>query len=140
MALRPATTADVSALHRVRMLVRENRLSDASLVTERDYVAHLTRLGLGWVSEERGAIVGFSIGRLTDGNVWALFVDPAHEGSGHGSKLHDALIGSLFAAGLDSLWLTTEAGTRAEHFYLRKGWLPSPPHPAGEIRLVRRAS
>jgi len=34
-----------------------------------------------------GEVVGFAIGRADDGNVWALFVEPAHEGRGIGGAL-----------------------------------------------------
>jgi len=135
--VREATVHDIAAMHRVRMAVRENRLLDPSRITEADYVAHLTKLGRGWVAELDGAIAGFAAGRATDGNIWALFVDPACEGRGCGTRLHDVMVSWLFAQGLGRLWLSTEPGTRAERFYLRRGWVPDPPHPPGEVRLVR---
>jgi GNAT superfamily N-acetyltransferase len=133
--VRVATLRDIGAMHRVRMAVRENRLSDPSRITAADYVDHLTKLGRGWIAELDGAIAGFAVGRATDGNIWALFVDPSREGQGCGSRLHDAMVSWLFAQGLGRLWLCTEPGTRAERFYQRKGWLPDPPHPQGEVRL-----
>lgn len=135
MIVREATLRDIAAMHRVRMAVRENRLSDPSRITEADYVEHLTKLGRGWVVELDGSIAGFAVGRATDGNIWALFVDPGREGRGCGSRLHDAMVSWLFAQGLERLWLSTEPGTRAERFYRRKGWLPDAPHPHGEVRL-----
>jgi GNAT superfamily N-acetyltransferase len=121
--LRVATIYDIPAMHRVRTSVRENRLSDPSRITESDYVPHLTSLGRGWVVEIDGAIVGLAIGRVTDGNIWALFVDPEYEGRGIGTMLHDAMVNWLFDQGLQRLWLSTEPGTRAEQFYLRKRWM-----------------
>jgi hypothetical protein len=44
----------------------------------------------------------------------------------------------LFTQCAARLWLTTGRGTRAEQFYLRRGWVPWPPHPAGETRLELR--
>lgn len=124
MHLRAADIHDIPAMHRVRMSVRENRLSDSSRITESDYIAHLTSLGRGWVVEIDGAIVGLAIGRVTDGNIWALFVDPEYEGRGVGSMLHDTMVNWLFEQGVQRLWLGTEPGTRAEQFYLRKQWVP----------------
>jgi len=140
MLLRPATPADIGQLHRVRLLVRENRLSDPARIGEGDYLEHLTTLGAGWLLEVETRVIGFAIGRVTDGNIWALFVDPVHEGRGYGSQLHDAMIAGLRVRGVSSFWLTTEPGTRAERFYLHKGWMPLPPHPVGEVRLSLRAS
>ena len=66
--------------------------------------------------------MGFAIGNAETGNIWALFVDPEHEGRGHGRALHDAMVEWLFARGLAHLWLGTEPGTRAERFYRAAGW------------------
>lgn len=120
--LRVATRDDVDALHRVRLAVRENVLSRPDRVTHADYVEHLERRGRGWLAEVDGVVVGFAIGRSGDGNVWALFVDPAHEGRGIGRALHDTMVAWMFALGLERLWLTTDPGTRAEAFYRARGW------------------
>lgn len=120
--VRVATRDDIEAMHRVRLAVRENVLSRPELVTHAEYVAHLERRGRGWLAEIDGEVVGFAIGRADDGNVWALFVDPAHEGRGIGGALHDVLVAWMFAQGLARLWLTTGEDTRAAAFYRRRGW------------------
>lgn len=120
--VRVATRDDIEAMHRVRLAVRENVLSQPELVTHAEYVAHLERRGRGWLAEIDGEVVGFAIGRADDGNVWALFVDPAHEGRGIGGALHDVLVAWMFAQGLARLWLTTGEATRAVAFYRRRGW------------------
>lgn len=136
MIPRIAAIEDIPGMHRVRLSVTENRLSDPSRVTDEDYAEHLTSLGRGWVIECEGAIVGFAIGRVTDGNIWALFVAPDHEGRGYGTLLHDAMVDWMFERGLDRLWLTTERDTRAEQFYLSKNWVPSVARVKKEARLV----
>lgn len=117
-----ATRAHVDALHRVRLSVRENVLSRPELVTHADYVEHLERRGRGWLVEVGGLVVGFAVGRADDGNLWALFVDPAHEGRGVGGALHDTLVDWMFAQRRARLWLTTDPATRAAEFYARRGW------------------
>jgi len=119
--LRQAGRADVPAMHRVRLSVRENRL--VSDVSERDYPPAIEQTGRGWVIEVDGAVVGFAIGNARSANIWALFVAPEHEGRGHGRRLHDAMVEWLFAQGLERLWLSTEPGTRAERFYRAAGWV-----------------
>lgn len=109
-------------MHRVRMAVRENRLADPGRITEADYVDAIELTGRGWVIEEDGGIVAFAVGNAETGNIWALFVDPAHEGRGHGRRLHDAMVEWLGSRGLRRLWLTTTPGTRAAAFYRAKGW------------------
>ena len=123
LQVRFATPADIGAMQRIRLAVRENVLSDPARVTDADFLAHLDRLGRGWVAELDDAIVGFAFGRATDGEIWALFVDPAREGRGVGARLHDAMVAWLFAQGLSRLGLGTTAGTRAEAFYHRRGWV-----------------
>jgi len=133
--LRVATRDDVEALHRVRLAVRENVLSRPERVTHADYVEHLERRGRGWLAEVEGLVVGFAVGRADDGNVWALFVDPAHEGRGIGRALHEVMVTWMFAQGLARLWLTTDPGTRAERFYARLGWRATVHTDDGEQRF-----
>ena len=119
-ALRQALLRDIAAMHRVRLSVHENRLMSA--ITEHDYAVAIAETGRGWVVEVDSTIVAFAIGNALTGNIWALFVDPLHEGSGHGRALHDTMVAWLFSRGLDNLWLSTEPGTRAQRFYESAGW------------------
>lgn len=119
--LRQAQRGDIAAMHRVRMAVRENVLR-STVITEEHYVPAIETLGRGWVVEADGKIVGFAIGNAETGNIWALFVDPEHEGRGHGRALHDAMVEWLFSRGLRHLWLGTDPDTRAERFYRAAGW------------------
>ena len=57
------------------------------------------------------------------GQVYAIYVDPAHWGAGHGGRLLRGAVDRLRAAGFDraTLWvLTTNAPARA--FYEHEGW------------------
>lgn len=134
MTVRLATEADIPAMHDVRMAVQENRLSEPGRITPADYAAALGPLGCGWVAEAGNNIVGFAAG-YRSGNVWALFVHPEHEGQGHGRALHAAMVSWLWQQGLRQLWLTTNAGTRAEAFYRSLGWRPCGMVADGELRL-----
>jgi GNAT superfamily N-acetyltransferase len=124
-------------MHRVRLSVRENRLT-SSVVTEADYVPAIEELGRGWVVEVDGAVVAFAIGNAITGNIWALFVDPGHERRGYGRRLHDAMVAWLFSRGLDRLWLSTDPNTRAQRFYEAAGWEHAGLLPSGEARYELR--
>jgi len=122
--LRIATADDGAEIWRIRYAVTENRLTpgrlDHSLLDR--YIQHY---GRGWVVElAPGRLAGFSIGDARDGNIWALFVDPACEGQGHGRHLHQVMVDWLFAQGLPVLNLGTAPDSRAERFYRRAGWQP----------------
>lgn len=132
--LRPAVRRDIPALQRVRLAVQENRLSDPTRITEADYVAAMEERGRTWVIEQGGEVVAFASGYAA-GSVWALFVHPDHERRGHGKALHAAMVAWLWSLGHSRLWLTTEAGSRAERFYLAQGWQPVGTTPDGELRL-----
>lgn len=119
--VRTAVASDVTAMHRVRMSVLENRLVSRQL-SERDYLAEIEATGRGWVVESAGNIVAFAVGNAATGGIWALFVEPGHEGKGYGRQLHDIMVAWLWERGHDRLWLTTEPGTRAARFYERAGW------------------
>jgi RimJ/RimL family protein N-acetyltransferase len=57
------------------------------------------------------------------GEIWSLYVDPAHWGSGVGSALLEAACRQLSQAGygLAYLWVLS-TNTRARRFYARAGW------------------
>lgn len=134
--VRAARLADAPGMHAIRLAVRENRLSDPARVSEASYARYMTGGGLAWVAEEADRMLGFAIVDLVAGSVWALFVDPAAQGQGIGRRLLDTLlVGS--ATCLNTLWLTTSAGTRAEHFYESAGWLRAGTLPNGEVRFER---
>jgi GNAT superfamily N-acetyltransferase len=132
--LRLATAADLHALHRVRLAVRENRLSDPTRITPADYVAAMDTLGRTWVIEADGELAAFGSG-YRDGSVWALFVHPDHEGHGYGRALHAAVVEWLWSLGHERLWLTTAPGTRAERFYVAQGWQYVGLEGNGDLRL-----
>lgn len=132
--LRPAVRADIPRMHAVRMAVTENRLV-STVITEADYVPAIENSGRGWVMEVDGRIVGFSVGNAANGNIWALFVEPGQERHGHGRQLLEAVVEWLWSQGLQQLWLTTEPGTRAQHFYEAAGWRRAGMTGQGELRF-----
>lgn len=135
--LRQAQRRDIGGMHRVRLAVRENRLSPPDRISEADYMREIELPGRGWVIETGGAIIAFAIGNSADGNIWALFVDPDHEGHGHGRRLHDVMVDWLGCQGSRELWLTTAPGSRAQRFYEAAGWRCVGPVKGGELRFVR---
>jgi N-acetyltransferase len=137
IACRVATPADIPAMHAVRMSVRENVLSDPRKVQPTDYHAFIHADGGTWVCERQGQIVAFAAANADTGNIWALFVHPDHERRGFGRVLHDAMLTWLRVRGQTTAWLTTEANSRAEHFYRAAGWSVVRVEPNGEIRFER---
>lgn len=135
--LRVARREDVAEIQRVRHAVRENRLT-SRVIGDDEVVEHLERRGRGWVVTVQGAVAAFAIGDATNGNIWALFVDPAHEARGYGRRLHDEMVGWMLAQGHASLWLTTAPGTRAEGFYRKAGWRDCGLVASGERRFEMR--
>jgi GNAT superfamily N-acetyltransferase len=133
IVLRLATVSDIPAIQRVRASVRENRLV-STIITDQDVEDALLRRGRGWVIESDGHVVAFAIADATSGNVWALFVEPEHEGRGYGRRLLSTMVDWLWLRGLQCLWLTTGAGTRAQRFYEAAGWVQSGVTPDGELR------
>ena len=63
---------------------------------------------------------------------------PAHGGQGYGRRLHDAMVDWLWSQGARQLWLTTEAGTRAQRFYEAAGWRFANQAVNGELRYKLR--
>jgi len=119
--VRPATREDVPGMHRVRLAVRENKLTSCA-INEEHYLPAIEHTGRGWVAVQDGDVRGFAVGNKETGNIWALFVHPEAEGRGLGRQLHDEMTAWMFAQGLIRLWLGTEPGTRAQIFYEQAGW------------------
>ena len=119
--IRRARLEERSRISEIRFAVRENKLLDPSRVTDADYHWFSDNPGI-WVWEEDGRILGFSAADPRDGTIWALFIDPAHEGRGIGRALFAKALDSLREAGHKSGSLTTQPGSRADRFYQRAGW------------------
>lgn len=119
---RRATIADIPQMSRVRLSVLENRLRDPTRVTPQIYEDFLEKDGRGWIAQVDGVTVAFSYANSLDGSIWALFVDPAHEGKGLAKALLGLATEWLFESGYVEVTLDTGAGTRADLFYARQGW------------------
>ncbi|NIP16770.1 MAG: GNAT family N-acetyltransferase [Xanthomonadales bacterium] len=123
-------------MHRVRVSVRENMLSDPSVITEAMTAEALTETGRGWVAVEGDALLGFCIAMLGNRSIWALFVDPDREGEGVGGRLLDTAVRWLRDQGPGAVRLSTDPGTRAEAFYCARGWRATGMLDNGEVAFV----
>ena len=122
MIFREAIVADIPQIQLVRHSVKENVLSNPSLVTDDDCKEFITARGKGWVCETEEKIVGFSVADVKGNNIWALFVDPAYAGKGIGKRLHKEMLDWYFRQTADTVWLGTAPNTKAETFYRMNGW------------------
>lgn len=135
MIFREAVPNDIPQIQVVRNAVKENMLSDPSLVTDHDCLEFISVRGKGWVCESDGRIIGFAIADLQDDNIWALFVDPEFEGRNIGRELQKMMLDWYFSQGKDSVWLGTAPGTRAEQFYRKTGWKQNGMHGSKEVKF-----
>lgn len=140
MEFRTAELADIPQIQTVRNAVKENTLSDPALVPDDEVADYLLNRGRGWVCEMEGRIVGFSIVSVRDKNVWALFIQPGYEQKGIGRKLHDEMLDWYFNQEMDTIWLGTAPGTRAEGFYRKAGWTETGLHGKGELKFEMTAA
>ncbi len=130
--IRRATEADLTRIFEIRYAVKENRLSDPSRVTRDDCLWYIAGPGV-WVWQDGDRINGFSASDTRDGSIWALFIDPEHEGRGIGRALLTKTVSVLREAGYDAAKLSTGAGTRAANFYRKAGWIDDGVTPKGEL-------
>ncbi|MES2651800.1 MAG: GNAT family N-acetyltransferase [Bacteroidota bacterium] len=135
MIFREATIQDIPQIQVVRNSVKENILSDPSVVTNSDCIDFLTKRGKGWVCEIDKKIVGFAIADLQDNNIWALFLHPDFEKQGIGQKLHNQMLNWYFNQGKEEVWLGTTSNTRAEKFYRKAGWIENGMNGDDEIKF-----
>jgi RimJ/RimL family protein N-acetyltransferase len=138
--VRPATLADAEAVARVhvqtwqgayRHVFPTGRLAAISLERRAESWRSTLREGPAtFVAEADGEVVGFaSAGPCGDadgegrGELYALYVEPAHWGAGVGRELAAAADDALRALGFGeaTLWVL-EDNPRARRFYEAAGW------------------
>lgn len=134
--IRTAGRDDIPRIVAIRASVRENRLLDPSSVTPAD-IAWFVDNGPIHVWQNADGVHGFAAGDPRDGSIWALFVDPSCEGRGIGQALINAACASLHQAGHRVATLRTGAGTRAEKFYVRNGWVAQGLDARGEVIFTK---
>lgn len=135
MKIRQAMPGDIPVIQQIRNAVKENVLSDPSLVSDADCFEYITNRGMGWVWEEENQMAGFAIADLKGNNIWALFLRPEFEGRRIGRQLHDTMLDWYFLQTNETVWLSTSPGTRAETFYKKSGWREAGTHGNGEIKF-----
>lgn len=122
MNFRQAIPEDIPQIQIVRNSVKENQLSNPNLIPDDLVEEFITKRGKGFVCEIDDKIVGFSIVDFVENNVWALFLLPEFEGKRIGKKLHQLMLDEYFSKTKETIWLSTEANSRAENFYKKQGW------------------
>ena len=122
MNFRQAIPEDIPQIQIVRNSVKENQLSNPNLIPDDLVEEFITKRGKGFVCEIDKKIVGFSIVDFVENNVWALFLLPEFEGKGIGKKIHQLMLDEYFSKTKETIWLSTEANSRAEIFYKKQGW------------------
>ena len=122
MNFRQAIPEDIPQIQIVRNSVKENQLSNPNLIPDDLVEEFITKRGKGFVCEIDKKIVGFSIVDFVENNVWALFLLPDFEGKRIGKKLHQLMLDEYFSKTKETIWLSTEANSRAETFYKKQVW------------------
>ena len=143
--IRPAGSADVPDLFRIRTSVAENAMTMAELAAEGITPASIAAMlesgqAAAWLAFRCGRAAGFAMARREQGDVFALFVLPEHEGRGIGGALLGQAERWLADQGVAEPWLCTgaEPGLRAPGFYRAMGWQAAGRMPDGQLRFVRR--
>ncbi|MGQ5523708.1 GNAT family N-acetyltransferase [Chitinimonas sp. PSY-7] len=143
--IRMAVTADVAALFKIRTSVRENHLSLEELrelgITAETLPAMLQGDGHGWVAEECGEAVAFSMVDASLATVFAMFVLPEYERRGLGRLLMQEAEHWLFSRNCKQIWLQTDKNqeVRANGFYQHLGWTCDGIQDDGQVRYTKSA-
>ena len=135
MNFREALITDIPHMMAVQQTVKEKTSSNPDLATDRDYEAHLSESGKGWVCEIDNKIVGFAITDLSKNNVWALYVLPEFEGQGVGRELLILLLDWYYSKTTDTIWLSAAPKTRAADFCRSFGWKEAGVLPNGDMKF-----
>jgi hypothetical protein len=75
MIFREATIQDILQIQTVRNSVKENQLSNAALISDKDCEDYIRIRDKGWMYQIDGCVVGFSIADIQANNIWlCLFI------------------------------------------------------------------
>ena len=125
---REITAADVPALFDVRPKTRENAMTLEELqrlgINPQSVTESLGRSTKGWLCDDSGRVVAFSMADRATGEFLVIAVLPEYEGKGVGARLMALAEEWLAASGCTRAWLTTDPDTtlRAYGFYRKRGW------------------
>ena len=125
---REMTAADMPGVFYVRPRTRENAMTLDELqrlgINPQTVVESFEKSTKGWVCEDHGRIVAFSIADFATSEFLAIAVLPEFEGRGVGGRLMAMAEEWLAASGCQRAWLTTDLDTslRAYGFYCKRGW------------------
>jgi GNAT superfamily N-acetyltransferase len=125
---RELTAADVPELFLVRPRTRENAMTLGELrrlgIDPQSVTASLDKSTRGWVCDDDGRIVAFSMADRATAEFLVIAVLPEYEGKGVGGRLMALAEEWLAASGCTRAWLTTDidATLRAYGFYRKRGW------------------
>ena len=135
MHFREASLSDIYQMQIVRNSVKENQLSNPTLIKDADYEEYILVRGKGWICEVNNMVVGFAIADLQENNIWALFVTPTYAEKGIGKKLHCIMLNWYFKQTQQTVWLGTAPNSRAEIFYTKRGWTKVGMHGNKEVKF-----
>ena len=137
--IREAVIGDIPAIFSVRIAVRENPASMERLrelgITPESVANDLISSCKGWVAEDCGQVVGFSVADIVTKSIEGMFVLSEYERRGLGRALLQRAVDWLRESGVDRAWLTTGQSTRAAGFYRHLGWKATGMTPQGEMRF-----
>ena len=129
LSYRRMTAADLPAVLAVRFSTVENAITREELetdygITEESLAESMQTDVTGWLCEDGGKAVGFSMGDRANGEVQVVAVLPAYEGRGIGKTLLELVRDWLFDNGHDEIWLgaSVNPDVRAKGFYRKLGW------------------
>ncbi len=128
MKFREITAADVPALFYVRPKTRENAMTLEELqrlgISPQSITESLDKSTKGWVCDDFGRVVAFSMADRGTGEFLVIAVLPEYERKGIGGRLMALAEEWLAASGCKRAWLTTDLDMtlRAYGFYRKRGW------------------
>ena len=125
---REITAADVPTLFPVRPRTRENAMTLEELqrhgINPQSVTESLTNSTKGWLCEDAGQVIAFSMADRATGEFLVIAVLPEYEEKGIGGRLMALTKEWLASSGCMRLWLTADLDTslRAYGFYRQQGW------------------
>ncbi|WP_153773922.1 GNAT family N-acetyltransferase [Pseudomonas sp. MNR3A] len=143
LTLRQALPEDVELLFDIRTSVKQNHLSREQMhdlgITATSLTEAIGEAPCTWIAEYEQEAVGFAMVDLGEGELFALFVRPQHEGKGVGRLLLERAEHALFQRHeLIHLITDGDQAIRANGFYQRSGWILAGAVDDRDVRYEKR--
>jgi hypothetical protein len=121
--IRSAKESDLPAIIEICKSVEENHLTATTIADAEACRAYLTEDYKVWLCFQGEEIVGIGVVDMKEHHIPMLIFKPGQEDYKCDDKIQELLLAWFYASRNEDLTLETDGDSRAEEFFLSRGWI-----------------